>query len=81
MPDNASEMISEKKMTKLEYIRIIGLWTGVMALVVFSYQLGQWNALNIINEIHTFCGNTTIANVDVFGNVGIIQNITHIALP
>lgn len=68
---------ADVKMTRTEYLRIIGFWGAIFALVIFTYQLGQWNALNIMNEIHSYCSNHTVANVGILGDVSLYQNMSH----
>lgn len=81
IPTN-KDSISDAGM-KREYLRIIAFWGAIFALVIMTYQLGQWNALSIIDHIHAFCGNNTIANVGILGDTIIQKNITTIftALP
>lgn len=85
MADTPSDVTKDKdknKLTKTEYLRIIGFWGAIFALVLFTYQLGQWNALNIIQHIHTFCGNNTIVDVGIFGDTAIAKNLSLItAIP
>ena len=64
----------DAKFSKIEYMRLIGLWGAVFVLVIFSYQLGQWNAHNIVNEIHTFCSNATHYSVGILGDTGLWIN-------
>jgi len=72
-----------ERITKTEYLRIIGFWGVIFMLVVFSFVLGSWNAMNTHNEIVKYCGNLVNSSVDIFGNVGIwtnpeINNITRV---
>ena len=56
-------------MERIEYIRTIGFWMVVFVLVIFTYQLGQWNAHMITDQIKTYCNNQTLYNIGIFKTI------------
>ena len=64
-----------------ELIRTIGLWLAILVLVIFAYQLGQSNALNIVQMIQTYCPSNMNYDVGIFGSVSLWPNTTQAFIP
>ena len=65
-------------MDKMEYIRLIGLWAGVFAIVIFSYQLGMYNVHQTEQFIGNYCSSDIEYVTDFGGGVMLRHNITDV---
>lgn len=66
---------------RVEFMRIIGLWGAILVLVIVAYQLGQSNALNIMQQIQAYCPSSMNYDVGIFGSVSLWPNATQGFIP
>lgn len=55
-----------------EWIRIFSFWLCIFVLVVFTFQLGNWNANNVNLQVKNYCDEYGLNHsIGFFGDVGI----------
>lgn len=69
-------MIGEKGMNETwKYrIAIMSQWVLILAICIFIFLLGEFNALNFTNQVATFCGKMANTSIGAFGDGWITYN-------